>query len=175
MIDAGILDENDRAELIAGEIVTKVAQKSPHATAVGLGSDALRAVAGEGFHVRVQLPLALDPDSEPEPDLAIVVGPPRAYRDAHPTSAALVVKVSDTMLITFDRSSKASMYARAGTPEYWIVNLTSRRLEVYRDPASDAAVPLGHAYQQRLSFGPDEQVAFLAIPDVVIAVRDLLP
>ncbi len=174
MIDAGILDENDRAELIAGEIVTKVTQKSPHATAVSLGNDALRAVAGTEFHVRVQLPLALDPDSEPEPDLAIVAGSARTYRDAHPTSAALVVEVSDTTL-TFDRSWKASIYARAAIADYWIVNLPGRLLEVYRDPAPDAAALLGYAYRQRLSFGPDDQVSLLAIPHAVIAVRDLLP
>jgi Uma2 family endonuclease len=174
MGEAGILDENDRVELVAGEIVTKVTQRSPHATAVGLGYEALRAVVGTGFHVRAQLPLALDPDSEPEPDLVVVAGSPRAYSDAHPTSALLVVEVSDTSL-AFDRTWKMSIYARAGIPDYWIINLPDRLLEVYRDPGPDTAALVGYAYRQRLSFGPDDRVTLVAMPDATVAVRDLLP
>jgi Uma2 family endonuclease len=174
MGEAGILDENDRVELVAGEIVTKMTQKSPHATAVSLGLAALQPVAGARFHVRVQLPLALDPDSEPEPDLAIVAGQPRDYRDAHPTSAVLVVEVSDTSL-AFDRTWKMSIYARAGIPDYWIINLQDRLLEVYREPAPDAAAVVGYAYRQRLSFGLGDGVTLLAIPGATVAVRDLLP
>jgi Uma2 family endonuclease len=139
-----------------------------------LGDDAFRTIVAPGFHLRVQLPLALDPDSAPEPDLAIVAGSVRAYRVTHPTSASLVVEVADSSL-AFDRSWKASIYARAGIADYWIVNLVDRLLEVYRDPAADSATPLGYAYRQRLSFGPNDRVAPLAFPDVTIAVSDLLP
>jgi Uma2 family endonuclease len=174
MLDCGILDENSRVELIAGEIVTVAPQKSPHATAVGLGNDALRLVIGPEFHVRSQMPLALGSDSEPEPDLAVVRGTLRVYADAHPDHAVLVVEVSDTTLAQ-DRGRKGSLYARSGIPENWIVNLQSRLLEVYRDPAPDPAAPLGYAYRQRLSFSPENRVSLVAIPGAEIVVADLLP
>jgi Uma2 family endonuclease len=174
MVELGILDENDRAELIAGEIVLKMTQKSPHATGVSLGEDALRAVARTGFYVRAQLPIALDPDSEPEPDLAIVSGSARTYRNEHPTSAVLVVEVSDPTL-AFDRAWKHGLYARAGIQEYWIVHLVAGVLEVYRDPAPDPAATLGYGYRMRLTLGPEESVSIAAFPSATIAVRDLLP
>lgn len=95
--------------------------------------DALRKAFGEGTHVRIQLPLALDPSSEPEPDVTVVRGSPRDYRDAHPSAALLVVEVADTTL-SHDRDQKGSLYARAGVADYWIVNLVDQVLEVYRDP-----------------------------------------
>jgi Uma2 family endonuclease len=174
MLDCGILDEDSRVELIAGEIVTVAPQKSPHATAVGLGNDAMRLAVGPEFHVRSQMPLALGPDSEPEPDLAIVRGTIRDYADAHPDHAMLIIEVSDSTL-AHDRVRKGSLYARSGIPEYWIVNLPSRLLEVYRDPAPDPAAPFGYAYRQRLSFGPEDRVSLVAIPGAEIAVADLLP
>ncbi|MBI4572140.1 MAG: Uma2 family endonuclease [candidate division NC10 bacterium] len=98
-----------------------------------LTQDALRKAFGEGTHVRIQLPLALDPSSEPEPDVTVVRGSPRDYRDAHPSAALLVVEVADTTL-SHDRDQKGSLYARAGVADYWIVNLVDQVLEVYRDP-----------------------------------------
>ncbi|MGH2583857.1 MAG: Uma2 family endonuclease [Dehalococcoidia bacterium] len=174
MVDAGILDENDRVELIVGEIVNKVTHKGPQATSVGLGQDALIEIVPNEFHVRVQLPLALGSDSEPEPDLAVVRGSRRDYRSGHPDGAVLVIEVSDSTL-ALDRSWKASVYARAGIPEYWIINLVDRIAEVYRDPAPDAAALLGYGYRQRLSFGPDGALSVLGIADASVAVRDLLP
>src|SRR5215203_3974454 len=163
MINAGLLREGDHVELIAGEIVAKVTQNSPHATGVSLGQEALRAAFGSGYHVRVQLPLSFEPDSEPEPDLAIVVGTPRDYRDAHPASALLVIEVADSSLV-FDRTWKGSLYALAAIPEYWITNLGSGLIEVYRDPGPDPAALLGHGYRQRLSIGPDGEIVLAAIP-----------
>jgi Uma2 family endonuclease len=174
MIDAGILGENDRVELVAGEIVSVSPQQGRHAAGVSLGQETLRIAVGPDFHVRVQLPLALDPDSEPEPDLAVIAGSPRDYRDMHPTTAILVVEVSDTTL-AFDRIRKASVYARAGIPEYWILNLQLQSLEVYRDPAPDPAAPLGYAYRQRLTFGAGDRVQVLMIPGAEVTVTDLLP
>jgi Uma2 family endonuclease len=174
MIDAGILVEGEKAELIAGEIVVKPMQKSPHATGVGKGQDALTNTLPAGFLVRVQLPLALDPDSEPEPDLAVMAGTRDDYADEHPHSAILVIEVADSTL-WFDRTQKAAIYARAQIPDYWILNLVDRVLEVYRDPAPDAASPLGHGYRLRLTFAPGERISPLAFPDVSIAIDDLLP
>jgi Uma2 family endonuclease len=174
MIEHGIFRPDERLELIAGEIVALAPQKSPHATAISLGLGAFIAVIRGAFHIRIQLPLALGADSEPEPDIAIVTGSARDYRDAHPSTAALVVEIADSS-VAFDRNRKGSLYARAGIPEYWIVNLQSRMLEVYRDPAPDPAAPLGYAYRQRLSLGPEARMSLVAIPGAEIMVADLLP
>jgi Uma2 family endonuclease len=174
LADAGILGPEERVQLIEGEIVVMAAQKSPHFTAICAGEEALRAAFGPGYHVRVQGPLALGDYGEPEPDLAVVPGSFRDYEAAHPTSAVLVLEVSDTTL-GLDRRRKGSLYARAGLPEYWLVNLPARRVEVYRDPAPDPAAPYGARYQTRQVFGEHETVSPLSAPQARIAVADLLP
>lgn len=174
MVAAGVLTSEDRVELIDGEILTITPQGSAHATSVSLAQEALRTAFGAGTHVRTQLPLALGPASEPEPDVAVVVGPPRAYREAHPQSALLVVEVADATL-DYDRATKGSLYARAGLPDYWIVNLLDRVVEVHRDPTSDPQAPFGWRYATRERFGADDAIAPLARPNVRVAVADLLP
>jgi Uma2 family endonuclease len=123
--------------------------------------------------VRVQLPIALDPESEPEPDLAVVSGGPRDYTH-HPSRPALVVEVADPSL-ALDREHKGSLYARARLPEYWIVNLVGRVLEVYREPGLDAGAQFGWAYRVLLTLRADEHVTPLAAPSARIPVADLLP
>ena len=174
MIDAGIFDSEERAELIGGEVLVMTPQKSPHATAVSLTLEALRVAFGSGHHVRAQLPLALDPDSEPEPDVAVVPGSPRDYRHAHPTTALLVVEVSDSTL-ALDRDRKGSLYARAGIVEYWIVNLVDGVLEVYRDPESVREARYGFAYRTVQRLGGPDHLTPLAAPAAHIRVGDLLP
>jgi hypothetical protein len=98
MIEAGIFAPGERVELIDGEILEMSPQKSPHSTGVSLTAETLRVAFGEGYHVRTRMLLALDPYSEPEPDIAVVRGSPRDYRDAHPSSALLVVEIADSTL-----------------------------------------------------------------------------
>lgn len=167
MAEAGILRPEDRVELIDGEILTMAPQKSPHATAMQLAQEALREAFGAGFVVRPQLPLVLDELNEPEPDLAVVRGEPRDYRDAHPTTALLVVEVAESSL-GFDRGVKSRLYAHAGIPEYWIVDLAGGALEVLRSPA-------GGEYRERRVLHHGASIAPLARPDTPIAVADLLP
>ena len=174
MIEAGVFHPEERAELIGGEIVTMTPQGSAHATAVSLTQDALRAAFGLGHNVRAQLPLALDPDSEPEPDVAVVPGSPRDYRQAHPTTALLVVEVSDTTL-SVDRARKGSLYARSGIAEYWIVNLVDAVLEVYREPGPARETHYGWAYQAVQRLRASGSVTPLAAPAARVAVSDLLP
>lgn len=172
MVDAGILGPNDKVELIDGEIVIMTPQKSRHATGVQLALEKLRDVFGDGFVVRSQLPLALDAGSEPEPDVAVVVGSVREFVDAHPVTAVLVVEVADTSL-AFDRTAKAAVYARTGIADYWIVNLVDRVVEAHRDPQTAMASGSRFASVQVLRNG--DVIAPLARPEKRIAVADLLP
>jgi Uma2 family endonuclease len=168
----GALRPGDRVQLIEGEIVETAPQGPRHFTAVSLVEQALRRVFDKNHVVRVQGPLALGALSEPEPDVAVVTGDARTYRDHHPVTAVLVVEVADDTL-AFDRTRKAALYASAGIPEYWIVNLPDRTLEVHRDPTPDnGGRP---AYRDVLRLGPVEQVSPLARPDRSLAVGELLP
>jgi Uma2 family endonuclease len=116
----------------------------------------------------------LDEESEPEPDICVVPGDPRDYRDAHPERPVLIVEVSLSRL-GFDRERKGSLYARAGIADYWIVNIPDRRVEVYREPVPDGAAPFGWRYGRAVTLGLAERVSPLAAPAAAITVGDLLP
>ncbi|GMQ76510.1 MAG: Uma2 family endonuclease [Gammaproteobacteria bacterium] len=167
MIEAGIFHPESHLELIEGEVLTMTPQGSRHMTAIRLVETALREVFSIGHDVRTQAPLALDERSEPEPDVAVVTGTPRDYRDAHPATAVLVVEVADSTL-SFDRGRKKALYARAGIAEYWIVNLDDSQLEVSRHAE-------GVSYAEQQTVSPGNRIAPLARPDSPIAVDDLLP
>ncbi|MCE2515722.1 MAG: Uma2 family endonuclease [Acidobacteria bacterium] len=164
---AGVFGTEPRIELIDGEVVEMTPQGSRHFTGVRLVEHALRRAFGAGFDVRSQGPLAIADDSEPEPDVAVVEGGIRDYRDAHPTTAVLVVEVSDDSLRR-DRTVKQRLYARRSIPEYWILALPDARLEVHRDPAADG-------YRAVTLHRGGSTVAPLARPEAVIAVAELLP
>lgn len=166
-VEAGVFGPEDRIELIEGELVMMTPHGSRHATVIRLVNRALSAAFGEGCIVQCQLPLAIAADSEPEPDVAVVEGEIADYRDAHPSSALLVVEVADDSLRS-DRSIKRRLYARCGIPEYWIVAFPDAALEVCRDPA-------GEDYRDVAVLRAGETVAPLAAPAARIAVGDLLP
>ena len=173
--ELGLFRPDERLELIEGEIVQKVTpQNTPHATAIRACEEALRLAFPRGHDVRVQLPLALGDFSEPEPDVAVVTGTFRDYAREHPRSAVLVVEVSDTTL-TYDRITKGSLYARARVPEYWLVNVPDRVLEVHRDPSAMEEQPLGHHYRSVTRHLPGESVCPIHAPATPVAVEDLLP
>ncbi|MGH7278960.1 MAG: Uma2 family endonuclease [Candidatus Rokuibacteriota bacterium] len=174
LVDKGVFMPGDRVELIDGLLLVAEPQSSSHFTAVRLVQVALARAFGAGWEVRAQGPIALDDASEPEPDVAVVPGAPRDYADAHPADPVLVVEVALTSL-AFDREHKASLYARARRPEYWIVNLVDRVLEIHRDPAPAPTGPYGWDYSTVDVLAPDETVYPLAVPTVPIAVADLLP
>ena len=172
MAALGLFSPDERVQLIEGEIVTMTPQNSPHAAAIGKTQRSLDRVFGASIWVRVQMPLIIDPDSEPEPDLAVVQGIPDDYSDHHPGSALLVVEVSDTTL-PLDRDRKRTLYARAGILEYWIVNLAERCLEVYREPVNQPGQPASYRSFQKVR--PSDRVSPLAATSALIAVADLLP
>jgi Uma2 family endonuclease len=174
LVAEGLFRPEERVELLGGEILTMAAQGTKHTAATSLTGDALREAFGAGHQVRIQMPLALDPDSRPEPDVAVVRGSARDYTDAHPETALLVVEVADSTL-AFDRVWKGSCYARAKIADYWIVNLVERRLEVYREPVRAPRAKYGWKYRKVTRLGPKNVVTPLARPGVTIEVAALLP
>jgi Uma2 family endonuclease len=173
LIELGVLHEDEPIELLAGRMVVREPQRTPHAVATQLAAEALRVAFGAGWTVRVQLPLALDDASEPEPDVAVVRGAPRDYLREHPSSPALVVEVARDSLRA-DRTLKARLYARAGIGDYWIVNLVDRILEVHRSPTGLGARRRA-TYAEIDRLGPSEAIAPLAALAARIVVADLLP
>ncbi len=168
----GAFAPDARIQLIDGEIVEMTPQSSEHVFAARAAEEALWAAFPTGFDVRIQFPLALGTHSEPEPDVAVVRGHYRDYHTTHPTTAVLVVEVAESTL-AFDRARKQAVYAAAAIPEYWIVNLVDRVLEVYRDPESPAGgTP---AYRAVTRYRPGETVSPLAAPHATVRVGDLLP
>lgn len=172
LVDLGAF-HGEPVELIGGLLVVAEPQGSYHASTVGAVGDALRAVLPPGWLVRAQMPVALDDQSEPEPDLAVVPGAWADYRTDHPARPVLVIEVAETSL-AFDRGEKASLYARGGVRDYWVVNLVDRALEVFRDPEPDRTAPHGWGYRTRERLGPAAVVSLLALPSVRVAVSDLL-
>ena len=164
--------QGQRAERIGGYIMVMSPQNWPHTNSTCRADELLRVVFTATAWVRTQMPLALGLSSDPEPDVSVVPGRIENYTD-HPTTALLVVEVSDTSL-AFDRGDKASLYAAAGIADYWIVNLNERQLEVYRDPQPDPTQPFGARYAQVTILGPGASVAPLAMPQTPVAVADLL-
>ena len=174
LIEAGIFQPGEPVELLGGELMVSEPQGSAHYTAIGLVEDALRAALGRGWLVRSQGPIALSDDSEPEPDVAVIRGARRDYRDEHPSRPALVVEVAESSL-ALDREHKGSLYAHAGVANYWILNLMDRVLEVYREPREEPTARFGwrYAWSEVLSFG--SSATPLVAPGARIAVSELLP
>jgi Uma2 family endonuclease len=173
LVELGVF-EGDPIELIGGQLVVAEPKGTYHTTALSMIEYALRAVLPVGWIVRTQAPVSLDDESEPEPDLAVVPGRPVDYRDAHPARPVLAIEVAESSL-AFDRKHKGSLYSRAEIPDYWIVNLVDRVLEVYREPGLDASACYGWRYRSVTTLGPPAVVIPLAFPAVQLAVADLLP
>ncbi len=163
---------DERVELIDGEIVRMPPTGPEHSSAKSRVLLWLSHLSGENRHVRIDDPLVLGAH-EPVPDVAVVPGSPDDYRQAHPTTALLVIEIADTSL-QYDRTTKRSLYASAGIPEYWIVNLIERRLEVYREPSSpEPETPFNALYKSLRLYSPQESVSPLFAPEVSIPVEQL--
>ncbi len=135
-------------------------QNWPHVAGCRKTADRLRvAFAGQGW-VSEQSPLPFA-DSAPEPDVWVVPGRFEDYTD-HPTTALLIVEVSDSTL-NYDLTTKAELYATAGVPEYWVLDVTGRQLVVFRDPRPLAAALGAVAYQTRLTLAATDSVTSYAV------------
>jgi Uma2 family endonuclease len=168
LVEAGVLGPDDRVELLEGVVVAMAPQNPPHAAGVARANAAiLEAVRGRA-HVRPQLSLVLA-HSVPEPDIAVVPGTADDYQASHPRTAVLVIEIADSSLKQ-DRLSKAAIYAAAGIPEYWIVNLAGEVVEVMREPDLAAA-----RYRDVRAASRGERLELVALPGAVLDAGELLP
>lgn len=164
-----------RIELIEGEIVEMAAQSNWHAIAIARAREALEKAFGPAYWVRAQNSLDLSPHSMLDPDLAVIPGNLNEHKEReNPTSALLVVEVSETTL-RYDRKSKSGVYARASIQDYWIVNFAQGFLEVYRQPEPDEDAEHGFSYQKVNYLEKEESVEPLALPGKSIQVVELMP
>jgi Uma2 family endonuclease len=169
MGEAGILDPDERVELVDGLlIVPPPPQGAPHVSIILRLYHHFNARFGKRVLITSQMPVIVSERSEPEPDFALVGWRDDFYASAIPTNAdaVAIVEVSDTTL-RMDRGRKRTVYARAGIPEYWIVNVRAKQIEIHRDPQGDA-------YAETHIAKPGDSVAFAAFPDVVFTVDELL-
>ena len=166
MASAGIFDEDERVELLEGVIVAMTPQSAPHARRIQWLTRFLVRTLGDEYAVRPQLPLTLGERNEPEPDLA-VVRTDATSEDRHPQTAVLVVEVAGDSLRR-DRRVKAALYARSGVPEYWIVNLEARVVEVLSDPDATTG-----SYQRTRACSTAETLSSEALPQLTFPVAAL--
>jgi Uma2 family endonuclease len=164
MIGAGILDENDRVELIRGEILDKMPIGDLHVDVVNRLNRKFVTMLDESVTVSVQNPVVLA-DSEPEPDIVLYTR--KAPGKARASDVHLIVEVAESSL-EFDRSIKLPLYAEAGIPEVWIVNLVDRQIDVYSRPQLDGSFASIETRRPGVTIQP------LAFPKVSLAVADLL-
>lgn len=167
MAQAGILTEDDRVELIEGEIIKMTPLGSRHAACVDRLTQLFSArIRGQAI-VRVQNPIRLSERSEPQPDLALLRFRPDFYATAHPgpQDVLMVVEVAETS-VDVDREVKLPLYARFGIAEVWLVDLAGEQVEVYRRPTQ------GYEEVQRIRRGT--QVRSQALSDLNFAVDEIL-
>ncbi|MGH8681706.1 MAG: Uma2 family endonuclease [Burkholderiales bacterium] len=162
MAEAGIFGEDDRIELIEGEMLTMAPIGGPHMSMVNRLNVLLVQALGNRGVVSVQNPVALPPASEPQPDV-VILGPSAAALSAGvpgPPDVLLAIEVADSTL-RYDREVKMPLYARHGIREAWIVDLQAKRIEVYREPSSSG-------YARRRDIGPNGSVTLQALPEVSV-------
>jgi Uma2 family endonuclease len=169
MLDAGILAEDDRVELLNGQIFEMSPQRPPHTTATKRTYDYLKTLLSGKADVRSQSPIALSSYSEPEPDIAVVAIDKLEYSDRHPepNEIFLLIEVADSTLGR-DLSEKERAYAQANIQEYWVVDIRGRQIHVFRYPAEGT-------YQQKWLFDSGSSCSLLAFPDINVSINRLLP
>jgi Uma2 family endonuclease len=170
MSDLGILDPNERTELIDGQIIIMTAKGTPHVMTLRLLANVLENALGDkSVFVSTQDPIRLDNFSEPEPDLAIVKGTILDYGKHHPVpdDIYLVIEVADSTLKQ-DCQVKDKLYARSNIAEYWVVDIKNRQVHIFRDPTSAG-------YTSQLILTETHSISPLAFPEIVLSISSILP
>ncbi|MBX3059549.1 MAG: Uma2 family endonuclease [Anaerolineae bacterium] len=174
MIDAGLLTEDDRLELLEGFLVEKITVHPPYSFTTDQIRDELMAIVGPDYFVKSQQPITTE-ESEPEPDVFVVKGNKRDFVRRHPSpeNVALVVEVADSTLAQ-DQTWKKRIYGRAGIAVYWIVNLTERQIEVFTQPSGPTAQP---TYHHMVTYREMDDVPVVLGGEQIgaLSVRNLLP
>jgi Uma2 family endonuclease len=174
MIRAGILTDDDPIELLEGWLVYKMPKNRQHSIATRHTREMIEQHLPQGWYVDSQEPITTA-ESEPEPDVCVIRGHPDDYPDRHPRpqDIALLVEVADTTLDR-DRGFKKRLYAQAGIPIYWVVNLQASQVEVYSQPSGPHQLP---DYHQRQDYDASQSVPFVIEGREVgqLPVRQLLP
>ena len=168
MADAGIFHEDDRVELIDGEIVEMAAIGSRHAGGVNRVSSFFSGALGNRAIISVQNPVRLGRYSEPQPDVVLLRPRPDFYGDSHPgpDDVFLIVEVADSS-IDYDRGVKVPLYAQSGIQELWLVDLEQERVEVYREPKKEGYRVVRH-------FARGDSLSPQAFPDASLTVDGVL-
>lgn len=168
LIEAGLLGEEDRVELLEGVIAEMSPQDPPHAYALSqLNTLLVRRLDERAWRVRIQLPLTLVGDSEPEPDLAVVPRLEELRAPWHPAHAALVIEVADSPMRK-DRLLKTRIYARSHIPEYWILDVEHRRITRFSDPDAH-----GRRYRKEELFEHEQTLRSLQLPEIELPLSSL--
>jgi Uma2 family endonuclease len=165
---AGILHEDERVELIDGELIQMAAVGSKHAGCVKSCIDIFRRYPADWFLLSVQDPIRLSDFSEPQPDIALLRRRADNYAHSNPTAAdvLLLIEVADSS-VGYDRREKLPRYAAAGIPEVWLVSLPRRSVEVHWEPRDGR-------YQQVTVHRKGERLSMLAFPEIAVAVDDVV-
>ena len=174
LVDLGFFTENERIELIRGEIIDMAPKRTPHSVCNSLLWKKLYELVGKQAEIRVQEPIILSPISEPEPDVVIAQKKADNYLSTHPTAEdiILIIEISDSTL-KYDRDLKLSLYAEANINHYWIVNLVDNYLEVYTNPFSDSKD--NFYYRNKNIFLPDDSIEIPNFNDVRLNLKALFP
>ena len=168
LAEVGVLRPDDRVELIEGEIVKMSPIGSLHAACLRVLHVELNELFGRKYIVSVQSPVRLDDFSEPEPDLALLKPRDDFYAERHPTpeDVVLIIEVSDSTILS-DRNVKIPLYARAGIPEAWLVNLPKKMIEVYYDLVENR-------YRKCLKFKRGEVLVSPTVPGLSLKVSEII-
>ncbi|MFB2836504.1 Uma2 family endonuclease [Floridanema evergladense] len=174
LTEIGFFHEDDRIELIRGEIIEMAAKGTAHETCISKLLRELVRLLGDAATLRCQSPILLLNNSEPEPDFAIVKNKPDDYLSAHPTpnDVLLVIEISDSTL-NYDREVKLSLYAEAGISDYWIFNLSDNQLEAHSEPFQNSQGNFG--YQNRRIVLPNQAIALPSFPDLFLDLNRVFP
>jgi hypothetical protein len=168
MAEAGVLRDDDRVELIEGEIVDMTPIGPRHSAVVNRLTRALVRGCGDRAIVQIQASIRLGLYSEPQPDVALLRPRPDFYESATPgpESVLLLIEVADTSLL-YDRGVKLRLYARAGIREVWLVDLVRNHVEVHCEPTQEG-------YQRSETHGPGDPLMPMALPEVTLSPAELL-
>ncbi|HYW18747.1 MAG TPA: Uma2 family endonuclease [Nodularia sp. (in: cyanobacteria)] len=169
MAEAGIFGVDERVELLEGKIIWMIAKGTAHRLAVGRTDYLLKNRLGNRAWVSIQNLIKLNERSEPEPDIAVVKVDDLDYADHHPTTSEvyLIIEVADSSL-KLDCETKEKAYSQAGITDYWVLDVTSRQLHVFREPTQEG-------YKNQVILAEDATISPLEFPDLQIVVLEMLP